>query len=565
LRLQIIMNQRSLFSILAATIILLLTSISGCTNNNLLASGSQKTPEAAIFVSKQAPLMVSMLVNPENLDKLAQVLASSQERRKTRSELDRLKTSVLANTSLDYDRDVKPWVGDEITVAITTLDIDRDSQNGQQPGYLMAVATKDAEKSREFLELLFTKRAIAGTELAIEQYSGVKLIGENPRPQLGSSGNSAKTALSGAVVGDSFVLFANHPQVLKTAITNVQAPGLNLSSSSKYQQALTQLPAQKIGLAFLNYPSLSSYKELEPPPQTYESQIVALELNRQGIFAETTLVAAPEKEILPSPPALPQSVKTLQYLPTSVGLAIVGSDLSKLDGSNLQQLWQQVSPALSVSTLVKQPLAEIQARWGLNLQSDVFSWVQGEYALGMLPNNDWIFVVEKSPTAVQGISQLDAIASTKGLSITPLPLQAQKTSAWTQLTTIPADPKNPDKAAITLKAKVQGLHTTVDNYEIFATSIDAMEQALNASKNGALINDAKFKASVNAIPQPNEGYVYVDWLANQPMLERQLPILKLLEVAGKPFFSNLRSLTISSYDNQENLLKGGILFKLNSK
>ncbi|KJH72741.1 DUF3352 domain-containing protein [Aliterella atlantica] len=557
------MNQRSFYAAIAATIIFLLTSISGCTSNNLLG-GSQKTPEAAIFVSKQAPLMVSMLVNPENLDKLAQVLASPQDRRKTRSELNQLKTSVLANTSLDYDRDVKPWVGDEITAAVTTLDIDRDAKNGQQPGYLMAVATKDAQKSREFLELLFTKRAIAGTELTIEQYNGIKLIGENPRPQLKSSNSTAKTTLSGAVVGDSFVLFANHPQVLKEAITNVQAPELNLGSSSKYQQALTQLPAQKIGLAFLNYPSLSGWKELEPPPQTYESQIVALELNRQGIFAETTLVAAPEKEILPSPPALPQSPKTLQYLPASVRLAIVGSDLSKLENSNLQQLWQQVSPALSVSNLIKQPVTEIQQRWGLDLQSDVFSWVQGEYALGMLPNNDWIFVVEKSPTAEQGISQLDAIASTKGLSITPLPLQEQKTSAWTQLTTIPADPKNPDKAAINLTAKVQGLHTTVDNYEIFATSIDAMEQAFKASKNGALVNDGKFKASVNAIPQPNEGYVYVDWLANQPMLERQLPVIRLLEIAGKPFFSNLRSLTISSYGNEDNLLKGGIFFKLNS-
>lgn len=556
------MNQRSFYAAIAATIIFLLTSISGCTNNNLLAFGSQKAPEAAIFVSKQAPLMVSMLVNPENIDKLAQVLASPQERRKTRSELERLKTSVLANSSLDYDRDVKPWVGDEITVAVTTLDIDRDPKNGQQPGYLMAVATKDAQKSREFLELLFTKRAIAGTELAIEQYNGIKLIGENPRPQ---AEGTKKTALSGAVVGDSFVLFANHPQVLKAAITNVQAPELNLSSSSKYQQALTQLPAQKIGLAFLNYPSLSGWKELEPPPQTYESQVVALELNRQGIFAETTLVAAPDKEILPSPPAIPQNVKALQYLPASTGLAIVGSDLSKLEHSNLQQLWQQVSPALSVSNLVEQPLADIQQSWGINLPNDVFSWVQGEYALGMLPNNDWIFVVEKTPTAAEGIDRLDAIASSKGLSITPLPLNEQKISAWTQLTTYPSDPKNPDKAAITLKAKVQGLHTTVDNYEIFATSIAAMEQAIEANKNGALINDAKFKASVNAIPQPNEGYVYVDWLANQPTIERQLPIIKLIEVAGKPFFSNLRSLTISSYDNQENLLKGGIFCQLNSK
>jgi hypothetical protein len=42
-----------------------------------------------------------------------------------------------------------------------------------------------------------------------------------------------------------------------------------------------------------------------------------------------------------------------------------------------------------------------------------------------------------------------------------------------------------------------------------------------------------------------------------------VPLLKLLEVAGKPFFQNLRSLTISSYGGDAGVLKGGILFQFN--
>jgi len=52
---------------------------------------------------------------------------------------------LLANTGLDYRRDIQPWLG-EITLAVTTIDIDRDAQNGQ-PGYLMALAT-NAARSR---------------------------------------------------------------------------------------------------------------------------------------------------------------------------------------------------------------------------------------------------------------------------------------------------------------------------------------------------------------------------------------------------------------------------------
>ncbi len=556
------MSQKSFFSILAVVIIFL-TGISGCKSLGSGALiGSQNTPTAAIFIPKLAPIMVSMLVNPDRLEDLAQVVASSKERRKTKDELNQLKTSLLANTSVDYEQDIKPWIGDEVTAAVTSSDRDRDPSNGQQPGYLLAVATKDAQKSRDFVELLFAKKAIAGANLVIEEYNGVRLLSNSPRLQPENLSTKAEGGFSGGVVGDEFVLFANHPQVLKEAISNVQAPDLNLTTSSQYQQALTQLPERKVGLAFLNYPSLAAGKV--ETPQTYESQIVALELNSQGLLAETTVVAGLDKEILPSIPTLSQPAKALQYLPANVSLAISGVDLRALPNSNLQQFWTQVSPGLSIAKLIEQPIAELQANWGINLKDDVFSWVEGEYALGKLPNNDWIFAVERTPSATAGIEKLNAIASAKELTITSLPLENQKVSAWTQLTPVAAQNKDAS-APITLNAKVQGVHTTIDNYEVFTTSIDAMEKVLKANKNASLANNSQFLASTDAFPQPNAGYVYVDWQANQSLVKRQLPIISLLEVAGKPFFSNLRSLTISSYDNKAELLTGGILFKFNTK
>ena len=199
------------------------------------------------------------------------------------------------------------------------------------------------------------------------------------------------------------------------------------------------------------------------------------------------------------------------------------------------------------------------------MPQDIFSWVQGEYALGMLPhpdqtNADWIFVTQKSDAAEQGISHLDAIAQKQGLSITRLPLDQQQISAWTELVTTLTNSSQADNTSLTLKAKVHGVHATVGEYEIFTTSVEAMDAALKAPKMGALINNPKFKTSINAIPQPNESYVYLDWQATGKILESQLPVLRLLEVAGKPFFNNLRSLTISSYGDSD-VLKGGIFFQ----
>ncbi len=578
------MNRRSFFSFLAAGAIVLLIGIGSYywlvreSPLTLLQGESQTSPATAMFVPKQAPVMVSLLVNPDRLEQL-QMVARPGKRRQSRTELNQLKTNLLASAGLDYQQDIQPWLDDEITLAVTAVDIDRDDRNGRQPGYLMALATKDADKSREFLQLLFSKRALAGTELMSEKYKGVQLISDTSRPQAGEKNalepplsKSQEKTLSGAVVGDRFVLFANHPQVLRNAINNVQAPDLNLTSSSQYQQALTQLPPSRIGMTFLNLPSVAAWLGNEPQPQTYESQIIALELNRQGLLAETTLLAAPDGDISPPAPALSQLVGALQHIPTSTGFSISGSDLSRLGNTDLNQLWTQVSAQLSssgydaISRLVKQPLAALQARWGIDLPKDIFSWVQGEYALGLLPRADQttpdlIFVAEKSDAAEQGISRLDAIAQQQGLSITPLPLENQKIFAWTQLTTAPISSFAADHSSITLKAKVNGVHTTVGNYEIFTTSVEAMDEALKAPQIGSLADNPKFKASIDAIPQQNQGYVYLDWTASQEILERQLPVLKLLEVLGKPFFNNLRSLTISSYGSETKALKGGVLFQ----
>jgi len=565
------MKRRLLFYFLTTGLVmLLLTGIGGCQwlgrdPLSRLGGGNQQTPAASIFVPKQAPVMVSLLVNPDRL----------KVRRQSRQELNQIKTSLLINTGLDYQRDIQPWLGDEITLAITSKDIDRDAENGQQPGYLMALSTVDPDKSRQFLEGLFSKRAIAGTDLGVEQYKGVKLLYDNFSTQLDNrkpSHDNSQGMLSGAVVGDRFVLFANYPKVLRDAINNVQASELSLSSSSQYQQSLTLLPSRTIGVSFLNLPTLAELLGKQAEAQTDQSQIITFELTSQGLAAETTLLATSATDSNATP--VSQPVKALQYIPVGAGLAISGSKLERLSNSDLNQLWTKVSAGISgsgsnASRLVNQPLAALEARWGIDLPQDIFSWVQGEYALGMLPHSnqvapDWVFVAEKSDAATAGISHLDAIASSQGLSISLLTVGEQKISAWTQLTTAPTSFAEP-RVSIALKAKVQGVHTTVGNYEILATSIEALNAALKAPQKQSMLSSLEFKASIDPIPQPNKGYLYLDWMASQETLERQLPILRLLEVVGKPFFSHLRSITISSYGNETGLLKGGVFFKLDDK
>ncbi|KST66494.1 DUF3352 domain-containing protein [Mastigocoleus testarum] len=571
----------SLFKFIAASIMVLLLIFSG--GCNYLESANSSSPKieknnleqpiSAIFVSKQAPVMLSILLSKEGLQSV-----------KRNREFSIIEENLFTNTDINFKKDVEPWLGDEITLAVMTADLDREVENGKQPGYLMVLTTKEPEKSREFVEILFSKRVLAGTTLKVKRYQGVKLIydqlqtdsfyptGDPNQSKQTNSQSEIKSNLAAALVGDRFVLFSNTPKILRQAINNVQAPNVNLVSSKKYHQALNKLSDEKAAIAFLNLSQIANWQDLELKNLVYDSQIISLNFNSQQLIAETSLLANKETSATLSP--LSQPVAALKYIPKGAGLAISGTDLSNLSNTNVAQFWQQTrvafspSPENRISRLV-QPLENLTNNWGLNLSKDIFSWVTGEFAYCLLPSQekiepDWIFVAEKSPSTSEGIARLDEIARTNNLSINPFLLGEQKIYAWTQLTANTELSSAGAKAQnFAIETKVRGVHTTVDNYEIFASSVETINQAL-AGKESSLINNKSFKDSIAQIPESNQGYLYIDWSKSREILEYQLPILRLAEIVGKPFFQKLHSLTISSYGENSDTLQSKVILQMDA-
>lgn len=581
------MKRRSFFSILVSIVaVLLLISAGGLywllaqSPLKLLQGSPIANPSATIFVPRQAPIVASLLVNPDDIGAFRQAIAAPASRRQARAELEQWQRGLLANTGLDYGRDIQPWLGDELMVAITGQDFDRDSSNGQQPGYLLILTSRDGQKSREFLQLFWQKRAIGGTDLVFEQYKGTKLIYgvvNNPfapapepaksKPKSPQPNPQNSVTLASAVVGDRFVLFANSPKVLRDAINNVQAEELGLGSSSSYQKALDSLEQSRVGLVYLNLPQLtqlvgkSSDALASSGNPVYDSLAVALGFNRQGLLAETALISTSGQPTANMSPSLSDPVDALQYIPAGTPLTASGSDLG--------QFWQQLTDVLAsyptLAQLVNQPLNDLQRRWNLNLTEEVFQWVKGEYALALIPRSDgsdWVFVAEKADAdAREGVAHLDELARQQGLTVGPLQLGNSTVSAWTRLATAPKPATGGDRRTITLTAQVEGLHTPAKNYEIFATSAEAMNQALQAG-GGALASQKAFGQAIDPLEKPNSGYFYIDWPSTQEVLERRIPLLRVIGLTQNPFFSHLQSITVSGYGRRDGIQRGGVFLRL---
>lgn len=589
------MRLRSFYVVLGAIATLLLTVsavvyfwLVAQSPLSLLQAQYQVNPSAAVFVPRQSPVVVSLLVNPDRLEALRLALTRPSRRRSARRELEQFQQSVLAERQLDYDNDIKPWLGNEITVAVTTPDLDRDARNGLQPGYLLALEATDGDRARDFLQLFWQKQAVAGTDLMFEPFAGVKLIygratadslatlpqrrSRRAAPQPEPAPNQAVVqTLASTVVGDRFVLFANSPKVLREALNNVQAPGLNLSSNPTYRSTLEELPASSFGVAYLNLPQLNTWLAGlgdRPPSElaatrdqpAFDQLLAGLQLQPQGIVFDTRLLATAGTDLLPRLPKLLQTTDTLALVPADTPLLAYGANLKQL----FPELMSGLASVPVLAEVLQQALNAQEAQWGLSLADDIFAWVEDEFALGFVPttpdNADWLFVAGANATTNTALERLDAIAQQQGLSIGPVDIDGTPTYTWTRLSPVAAARRS-RPAITTLEADVRGVHGTVNTHELFATSIEAMRRALQAPGH-ALVDQPDFQQAIAPIPPENEGYLYVDWQAVRPRVEARLPLLKLAELTARPLFDHIKTLTFSSLGGDRQTRRGALFIRL---
>lgn len=523
---------------------------SGKYSNYITKGGVKNNPQGVAFIPKQSPLMVSLLINPDKLGAIAHLLPSNGEQKRVLKAIEQLRTKLLSQAQVDSVEDLRDWLGDEITLAVTSLDYDHNIDNGVKPGYLLVAKNKSPELAKEFLQTYYQKQAVSNTaELIFEQYKGVNLVYQRP-----TVADSEIQQVAAAVVAD-FVLFANDLQVLKEAINNAQAVDLNLAHDQAYQKAIASLSDKKVSIAYLNLPTTSAWITNQgeiATPSINESLTLSLALNPQGLVIHSALFGVNDEENqLPSLTTPPQ---TLAYIPDNSILSI--------GGVNLQGFWQQIKAGLGnnnpLPQLIYQGIHPLEESLQLDFADDIFPLIMGEYGLSLSIDEiskelDWLFVTEKQEELLT--DKLDNIAKDRGLSVGKLPLENNTITAWTQL--IATSENNFSR----LEAQVKGVHTQKNSYEILTNSVNVLSNALsNPEKN--LLQSKNFQSIIRALPTNNDGYLSLKWQLAEPYLIKKFPVIKIVELGFKPLFDNLQSLTFTSEGIENGVRRSTIFFNL---
>ncbi|MGF1571018.1 MAG: DUF3352 domain-containing protein [Nodosilinea sp.] len=545
----------------------------------LIERGGQSTPLALQFVPKQSPLVASVLTRPDRLAQLWAYRTAPKLRQEAQRDIEQIERTLLADTGLVYDRDIQPWLGEEITAAVVTTDIDQNPANGLTPGYLVALACRDSALAKTTLELFWQNRAVAGEALTFEDFSGNRLIYVrrlDTSTQKGYSGR-AFDQLATAVVANQFVLVASHPDVLRQALTAAQAGDTSLRSDRRYKSALRTLPNNRVGLLVFNLPkvadwlhpaalpidrndaldvTLSASSELD---NRMDWGIMSVALTPQGILADTALVAAQGHRLEPRRADLGDWPSLTRYLPDTLPVAAVGSDLGHL----AQELGTLLTPLWPTATFANPLARSLDGAFGAGTADQVITGASQGYALGLSPleeNADWLLITHQSPAMDEALQSLAVLAQQRGLGAGALSIQDYPTTAWTRLSLSTTPQLSGSATSLAVATQVAGIHAKIDQYEVLTDSPTMMDTVLGWRQGD--VRQPLWTQQVSLFTQPSEAYVHLDWPQVQAGLMQQIPRLRLWEAAARPALRHVQQITLSSYGRTEQIQTGGIFFRL---
>ena len=520
----------------------------------ILMRDRPQPPETAIFVAKRAPAAISLLANIDDLASLNRLATPSSQHRAASQAIKKWKQQLGSRLHLDYQREIAPWLGDEMTFAITDLDFagaamkeNRRSQNNPQPGYLAVLSSRDSKVSSQKIQAWWDKQ-VEAKRLEFEAYQGVK-IGYNDRDKLAS-----------AIVGDRYILFANHPKVLREAINNLQVSSLSILENPDYQQVLAANNHHKIGVGYARLPELKRWLG-KASGEKYPLVGLNLGVDRQGLIADMSLYPTASTTSSDRKPisTQPKLVNTIKYLPRQSKIAIAGTDLS-----HWQQQLIDILPELKPLTpTLDSSLASVNKQIGIDLTQDIFSWTTGEYALAAIPNlnrnsTDWVFIAERTqPERVDAsIAHFDELAGLAGYNVGLLPWSEKQAIGWTKLVT------DTTTDATQLIAKVSGVHTTIaDKYTILASSVEAMDSTLKAIDKQSILDSDRYHNAANLLAATETGYLYGNWQTISSLFPKQLRENSVVKLVSDGIWSGLPNISLNSY-SEAGVQRVSLLFQV---
>ncbi|GAB4464304.1 MAG: DUF3352 domain-containing protein [Elainellaceae cyanobacterium] len=482
-----------------------------------------EVPAGLEAVPQDALLSLSISTRPSQWRQLRE-FGTPQTRARLDQALVNWRDRLLTSKGYRYDQDIQPWVGDEVTLALLA-----PAAETEKPPAVWILPIEDVEAAQQSLS-----RLGVGASATSRSHNGVAI-----RTVPGTEGQT----LSAAVLQDKLVLLSENAQAIERAIDAYQ-DGEALPQLLNYQYALSQTAVpEPFARLYVNGPqakAIAAANSIQPVPLLGLTPLQ----NNQGLVASARLTDTGVQ------------LRGFNWLPADSQIryrvANTAGDLPRLlpddalmvvSGGSFQQFWQGYSQQGGVVN-PRNPLNPNTLRdgllstTGLNLETELMDWMNGEFALALLPQPDangarrlslaWIAETSDRPAAEASLAKLDEVMGSRyRFRVTKAEVGGQPVVGW-------ASPFG----------SINATHGWLNNNTAFLTLGTGTLPSLLPQSDTPLATDPDFAAVTTTDLSNQNGQFFVDI---ERLLTSDTPFpLPNLPNGTEVFLTGMRSLGITT-------------------
>ena len=160
--------------------------------------------------------------------------------------IDEALDKVLKDSGITFSGDVRPWLGSRLSLVMQVKDVN------STPATAVLLETKDDKKAQATADLLRTSQDGRKHNWSTRKYAGVTIQVGSPKAGM------AKDDLDVIAIVDHVVILGNSESLAHDLIDADHGKRAGLLSSPAYQQTVKLLPADRLGLLYVDGPSMIS-------------------------------------------------------------------------------------------------------------------------------------------------------------------------------------------------------------------------------------------------------------------------------------------------------------------
>ncbi|MEH2023174.1 DUF3352 domain-containing protein [Nostoc sp.] len=344
-----------------------------------LLVGANIIPGDALFA-------VSLTTDPQQWQKLREFGT-----KETQAELDKnlvqLRDRFLTNNGYDFQKDIAPWVGNDVTIAILApatgnkpapkpVTTNENAASDQQ-SMVMVLPVKNPEIAKN---ILAQPKTLKQGKWIDRTYQGIAI--KQSQGQVGEN-------FSAALLDGRFLVITDSPKATERAI-DAYKNKTSLATTGGFAENVPKIANyQPFAQFYVNVPTAAKIAAASPN-RPLPAQVLAQLQNNQGLAGTMTL----ESEGIRfkgvswlNPNS--QRVLAVENKAGKMQSRVPSETLMMLSGGNLQRLWGDYVLTSQGNPL--SPIAPEQIRGGiksltnLDLDKDLLSWMKGEFSLSVIP------------------------------------------------------------------------------------------------------------------------------------------------------------------------------------